>query len=282
MSAIDPALALAPALDSLGGFAVFVQAAETRSFVAAGRALGVSASAVGKRIARLEQRLGVRLFHRSTRSIALTDAGALLLACSRRVLAEVEQAEAELSATTAVPGGRLRVSLPVVCSLVLPVLADFMRAYPDIVLDLDFTDRLVDVAEEGFDAVVRTGDPPDSGLLARLLGYFKWCIVAAPEYLAQRGYPGDSMDLMRHTCLHYRAPGTGRIERWPWRAGVAVPELPTALVCNNLETRVRFALRGRGIACVPDFAVRDALADGRLVTMLDHQVDAQPRAVRVL
>ncbi|WP_262054497.1 LysR family transcriptional regulator, partial [Burkholderia thailandensis] len=146
-------------MDSLSGFVVFVQVAETRSFVAAARALGVSASAVGKRIARLEARLNVRLFHRSTRSIALTAEGARFLERCRRVLAEIEEAEQELSRSAHAPSGRLRVSLPALSAPVLPVLADFMAAYPDIQLDLDFTDRLVDVIDEGFDAVVRGGKP---------------------------------------------------------------------------------------------------------------------------
>src|SRR3954470_23625953 len=113
-------------MDSLGSLNVFVQAAEARSFTVAGRQLGVSSSAVGKRVARLEERLGVRLFHRSTRSITLTAEGALFLARSRRVLAEIEAAEQELSHSAGAPRGKLRVSLPLVSSLVLPVLADFM------------------------------------------------------------------------------------------------------------------------------------------------------------
>ena len=152
-------------MDSLSGFAVFVQVAETRSFVAAGRLLGVSASAVGKSVARLEERLGVRLFHRSTRSVTLTAEGILFLERSRRILAEIEAAERELSQATVAPRGRLRISLPLVSSLVLPVLGEFMQAYPDIELDLDFSDRLVDVIEEGFDAVVRSGEPADLSLI---------------------------------------------------------------------------------------------------------------------
>ncbi|MGO1252808.1 MAG: LysR family transcriptional regulator, partial [Alcaligenes aquatilis] len=144
-------------MDSLNSFVVFVQVAEVRSFVAAGRLLGVSASAVGKSVARLEEKLGVRLFHRSTRSVSLTAEGSLFLERSRRILAEIEAAEQELSQATTMPHGRLRVSLPLVSSLLLPVLGEFMREYPEIELDLDFSDRLVDVIEEGFDAVVRTG-----------------------------------------------------------------------------------------------------------------------------
>lgn len=262
-------------MDSLSGFTVFVQVAETRSFVAAGRLLGVSASAVGKSVARLEEKLGVRLFHRNTRSITLTAEGALFLQRSRRILAEIEAAELELSQATATPRGRLRVSLPLVSALVLPVLGDFMRQYPEIELDLDFTDRMVDVIEEGFDAVVRTGEPADSRLSARRLGSFRMLLVASPEYLQRRGIPERPADLSGHSCLHYRYPNTGKLEVWPLRstAGELDLQLPTSMICNNIETRVCFALRGLGIACLPDFAIRAALADGSLRTVLDCYVE---------
>ncbi|MCL6329274.1 LysR family transcriptional regulator [Pectobacterium carotovorum subsp. carotovorum] len=262
-------------MDSLNGFVVFVQVAETRSFVAAGRLLGVSASAVGKSIARLEEKLGVRLFHRSTRSITLTAEGSLFLARSRRILAEIEAAELELSQTSAVPRGRLRVSLPLVSSLVLPVLGDFMREYPEIELDLDFTDRMVDVIEEGFDAVVRTGDPVDSRLTARRLGTFRFLVVAAPDYLAQSGCPQTPADLMQHACLHYRFPNSGKLEPWALRLPPGEPELPlpTSMICNNIETRVCFALQGLGIAYLPDFSIREQLAEGQLQPILTDYVE---------
>ncbi|KJK13044.1 LysR family transcriptional regulator [Burkholderiaceae bacterium 16] len=262
-------------MDSLSGFTVFVQVAETRSFVAAGRLMGVSASAVGKSVARLEEKLGARLFHRSTRSITLTAEGALFLERSRRILAEIEAAEQELSRAAEAPRGRLRVSLPLVSSLVLPVLGDFMRQYPEIELDLDFTDRMVDVIEEGFDAVVRTGEPTDSRLSARRLGDFRILLVAAPAYLAQRGLPRHPADLAGHACLHYRFPNSGKLEAWPLRRDASDPEphLPTSMICNNIETRVSFALQGLGIACLPDFAIRDALADGGLLPVLGDYVE---------
>lgn len=262
-------------MDSLNGFMVFVQVAETRSFVAAGRMLGVSASAIGKSVARLENKLGVRLFHRSTRSITLTAEGARFLERSRRILAEIEAAEMELSEATTAPRGRLRVSLPLVSSLLLPVLADFMRDYPDIELDLDFTDRMVDVIEEGFDAVVRTGEPTDSRLSARRLGVFEGMLVASPDYLARRGTPKVPADLLDHACLHYRFPNSGKLETWPLRRESSQPELqlPTSMICNNIETRVCFALQGLGIAFVPDFSVRDLVATGRLTRVLDGHLE---------
>jgi len=261
-------------MDSLNGFVVFVQVAETRSFVAAGRLLGVSASAVGKAIGRLEEKLGVRLFHRSTRSVTLTAEGTLFLERCRRILAEIEAAEQELSQASGAPRGRLRVSFPLVSSLMLPVLADFMRTYPEIELDLDFSDRMVDVIEEGFDAVVRTGTPSDSRLTARRLGAFKSLLVASPDYLARRGVPKTPTDLLHHTCLHYRFPNSGKLEAWALQQAPGEPDvqIPTSMVCNNIETRVCFAMRGLGIAYLPDFAVREQLADGTLASVLTQHV----------
>lgn len=260
-------------MDSLSGFTVFVQVAETRSFVEAGRILGISASAISKSVARLEEKLGGRLFHRSTRSITLTAEGTLFLERSRRILAEIEAAELEFSQATTTPRGRLRVSLPLVSSLVLPVLSEFMSVYPDIELDLDFTDRLVDVIEEGFDAVIRTGTLRDSRLSARNLGNFQSVLVASPEYLAKHGDPRVPADLVEHVCLHFRFPNSGKLDVWPLRSAPREPELqlPTSMICNNIETRVCFTLQGRGIAFLPDYSVRDYLDDGRLCRVLpDH------------
>ena len=271
-------------MESLNSYAVFVQAAESRSFVATGRHFGISASAVGKSIARLEQRLGVRLFHRSTRSITLTSEGAMLLERSRRILGEVDAMEQALLQRTQAPRGRLKVSLPVVSNLVLPVLSDFMAAYPEIELDLEFSDRLVDVIDEGFDAVVRTGEPADSRLAARRLGTFRQYLVGAPTYFERHGVPQRPADLAIHHCLHYRFAHTGKLEVWPLRTETgAVPELPTSMSCNNIETRLCFALSGRGIAYLPEFAVREALREGHLRCVLDDFLDARRQVtLRVL
>ncbi|MGO4702004.1 LysR family transcriptional regulator [Dyella sp. 2RAB6] len=253
-------------LDSLGVLQTFVQVADTLSFVETGRLQGVSASAVGKAIARLEQQLGVRLFHRSTRSVALTAEGELFLARCRRALDELELAETELTDQSSAPRGTLRVSLPLASSLLLPVLSDFKQAYPQVRLDLDFDDRLVDVIEEGFDAVLRVGEPGDSRLSARRIGTFRRCLVAAPDYLARKGTPREPADLLQHDCLHYRFPTSGKLELWPTPPEVSIP---VSMVCNDVDTRVCFAQRGRGIAYVPEHAVRAALAAGELVPVLD-------------
>ena len=201
-------------MDSLGSLNIFVQAAEARSFTVAGRQLGVSSSAIGKAVARMEERLGVRLFHRSTRSITLTAEGTLFLERCRRIFSEIEAAELELSQTQEAPRGTLRVALPLVGMLMIPTLIAFMRAYPEIVCD-----RVVDVIVEGFDAVGRFAEVADSRLMSRALGTYRRRLVAAPAYLAAKGVPLIPDDLKAHACLHHKFPTSGRFERWPLLPG---------------------------------------------------------------
>ena len=260
--------------DSLGALSVFVRVADTRSFTTAGRQLGVSSSAVGKAIARLEERLGVRLFHRSTRAIALTAEGSLFLERCRRIFCEMEAAELELAQTRSRPSGVLRVSLPLVGMLMMPTLSAFMREWPDIELDLDFTDRLVDVIEEGFDAVIRTGEAHDSRLMTRIIGAFGYKLVAAPAYLEAYGVPETPADLAGHRCLRHRYPSTGKIEDWFLvdDLGAAVENIPATATSSAIEALLYMAENGLGLACLPDFAVREQLAEGTLASVLDEAV----------
>jgi DNA-binding transcriptional LysR family regulator len=264
-------------MDSISTFNVFVRVAETCSFTAAGRMLGLSASAIGKSIVRLEAQLGVRLFYRSTRSMTLTSEGQLFLARSRRILAEVAAAQAELSRGIAGPSGRLKISLPLVGEPFLPVLAQFRSRYPDVHLELNFSDRLVDLIDEGYDAVVRSGHARESRLRSRLLGTFTMLLVASADYLAARGTPTDPVDLLEHSCVQFRFPDTGKLQVWPLpNASVASHEsVPASIVCNNLEARIAFATHGAGIAYLPDFAIADALEDGRLIAVLPEQASCQ-------
>ncbi|MDR6288369.1 DNA-binding transcriptional LysR family regulator [Inquilinus ginsengisoli] len=260
-------------MDSLGPLNAFVQAAETRSFTAAGRQLRVSSSAIGKAVTRLEERLGVRLFHRSTRTITLTPEGARFLERCRRIFSEIEAAELEIAQTQGAPRGKLRLSLPLAGMLMMPALSAFMRAYPEIELDLDFTDRLVDVIDEGFDAVVRAGEVSDSRLMTRVLGTFRLILVASPGYVALRGMPQTPGDLAAHACLHHRYATNGKLEPWPLRRGRRDVELPTTAVVNTIEPLIAMAEQGFGIACLPDFALRRQLDAGTLVTVLDAHTD---------
>jgi DNA-binding transcriptional LysR family regulator len=257
-------------MESLGSLDVFVRVSESRSFTAAGQQLGISASAVSKTIARLEERLSVRLFHRSTRTVNLTPEGALFLERCRRILSEVKEAEAELLQTRGTPQGKLRSSLPSLGTLFMPKLGDFKRRYPEIELDIDYSDRLVDVIEEGFDAVIRSGTPSDSRLVARRLGTCRKVFVGAPGYFSKVGMPRKPEDLTSHARLHYRFPSTGKLDVWPLGDKTEmIPERPASMVTNTLDPQVCFAEQGLGIAYLPEIAVRRQLEQGSLVTVLD-------------
>lgn len=262
-------------MDSLGPLNAFVQTAETRSFTAAGRRLGVSSSAIGKAVARLEERLGARLFHRSTRTVTLTPEGTLFLERCRRIFSEVEAAELEIAETRGAPRGRLRVSLPLVGALMMPPLCAFMRAYPEIELELDFSDRIVDIIDEGFDVVLRAGEVGDSRLMSRMVGEFRLRLVASPAYLARRGVPRVPEDLAAHSCLLHRYATSGKIEPWPLRRhGEDVDVvLQATAVANTIEPLIAMAEDGLGIACLPDNALRRQLEEGALQTVLDDFVD---------
>ncbi len=162
-------------------------------------------------------------------------------------------------------------SMPQVTGLVMPALAEFMALYPQVELDLDFSDRMVDIIGEGFDVVMRGEQPVDSRLNAKFLGYFQHRLVASPGYLRERGTPMHPRDLAAHTCLHYRFPSNGKLETWPLRQ--EHPEhaydIPISMVCNHVETRVCFALNHRGITCLSDFTVGRELGNGSLVSVLD-------------
>ncbi|MQL50512.1 LysR family transcriptional regulator [Photorhabdus khanii] len=258
-------------MNNLSGFMIFIHVAEARSFADAARQLGLSPSSVSKSISRLEEKLGVRLLQRSTRSVSLTAEGSLFLERCKRILDEISTAENELLSSISAPQGRLRVSLPLISNLMLPVLSAFATRYPQIELELDFSDRLVDVINEGFDAVVRTGELNDSRLMNKRIGSSRFVYVGAPNYFAQHGKPSQPEELLHHACLMHRFPTTGLLEKWPLRAGKSAVDihLQAKMTSNHVETLLHMAIQGHGIACLPDFTVKQALASGTLLTVLD-------------
>ncbi len=264
-------------MDQLGALSAFVHAAEARSFTEAGRRLELSSSAIGKAVTRLEERLGVRLFHRSTRAITLTAEGALFLERCHRIFAELEVAERELTQAAGNPQGKLRISLPQLGMRLMPHLIAFQQAYPAVELELDFSDRLVNVIEEGFDAVMRIGEVQDSRLMMRRLNGFSHRLVATPDYLARRGEPTVPADLAAHACLHYRYPSSGKLDAWPLFAGdkCLSLDLPQTAVTNAVDPLLAMAEAGQGIACLPDFIVAEAIEQQRLVPLLDSYIQDQ-------
>lgn len=262
-------------MDSLSGIVSFVHAAEHLSFVATGRALGISASAVGKNIAKLEESTGTRLFHRTTRRVSLTEEGALFYERCRRILDDLREAEAMLADVTRAPRGRLRIGAPTIgYRFLMPLLPEFRRCYPDIELDIDFNDRLVDVVEEGLDAVIRSGVLRDSSLVARTLGPFRFVLCASPAYLEEYGTPQVPSDLQSHDCLRFRFPTSGKLQAWQLTDAQGVDPFgrPSPLTCNNMEALRGAAIAGLGIAYMPDFLACSAFADGTLTEILGHHL----------
>lgn len=270
-------------MDKLSGLLAFVRTAELGSFVAAGRALGLSASAVGKAVARLEREVGVRLLQRSTRRMQLTPEGRSFHERCRHILDELDDARAALARSRDVPRGLLRVSAPVVGHHFLtPLLPSFLARYPEVELDLHFTDRTVDLIEAGVDVAIRSGELPDSGLACRPLQAFRLGLWASPAYLRRMGTPARLEDLERHTAARFRHPNTGKLLDWPLggpdkAAGTAPPRVRTALACNHIEAVLGAGLKGVGIVCLPDFLVREFVAEGRLLPVLHEAAGTSGR-----
>jgi len=261
-------------MESFSSLRVFVKTAETLSFVEAGRRLGLSASAIGKAISRLEERLGARLFHRNTHHVQLTAEGALFLDRSRRILAEMELASQELSDARQLVRGPMRISLPAWATGFIPIFHRFMTVHPEVCLEVEFSDRLVDVVEEGYDLAIRTGAIRDSRLTMRTIGRFRHVLVASPSYLSRHGVPQRPEDLLTHSCLHRRHPQTGAIEAWPLATdGMDVDlDLPVKAVIDHVEARIAFATDGAGIACVPSMSVARHIKDSRLISLMEGHV----------
>lgn len=255
-------------MDNLNGLLAFVRAAQYHSFAAAAERIGISASAVGKSVARLEQKLNVRLFNRSTRRISLTDEGQLFFERCRHIVTQLEEAEQELVRISAVPRGKLRITAPAIgYRMLLPHLPEFRRRYPEVELDFDFSDRMVDVIDEGFDIAIRSGELVDSQMMSRRIGPFRFAIVGSPAYFAINPQPHTPADLQHHACLRYRFPSNGQWQEWDIRSDAPLA-LPLALSSNNLESLLQATLQGLGIAYVPEFIVRRYLDAGELVSVL--------------
>ena len=262
-------------MDKLTGLLAFVKTADLGSFVAAGRALEVSASAVGKSVARLEHEVGVQLLQRSTRRMQLTAEGRLFHERCRRILDDLDDAHAMLSRSREAPRGRLRVSAPIVGHhFLLPLIPGFVARHPEVELDINFSDRAVDLIDDGIDVAIRSGELPDSRLVSRSLQRFQLLLCASPEYLARHGTPGSAGELAQHRAVRFRHPDTGKLLDWPLApAPQGSHRHPrTVLACNHMEAVVGATLRGLGIACMPDFLAADLLAAGRLCSVLADEM----------
>ncbi len=262
-------------IESLSGLVAFAAAVEAGSFAAAGRKLGLSASAVGKAVERLEARLSLRLLNRTTRSLALTGEGEVLYRHVARLLKDLQAAERELSLVQTTPRGRLKVSVPTVMGrkIVMPALRDFQACFPDVTIDISLDDVKVDVIEGGYDLVLRLGDLDDSTLRARRIGPHLFVTCASPEYLAQHGTPETPSDLSDHCCIHYRFPTTGRPEVWAFKGPPPANLIKPTIILNDGEALGSAALGGLGIIQAPSYLVTEDVAAGRLRPVLTDYTD---------
>lgn len=255
--------------DRFKGILTFVRVADAGSFAAAAMQTGVTRSAIGKSISKLEDRLKVRLFHRSTRSQSLTESGRQFYEHCKTLLAELEAAELALDSTRSTPTGNLRVSVPTLFGrhVIAPVLAELVNQNPEIALELSFSDKVIDLVKEGFDLAIRVGTLPDSSTIAsRLLGYQSFELCASPSYITKHGMPTSITDFANHIGIVYSSNG------WesPWLAcdnDGNLRELPIKrkFRFDDVQTIADATQSGLGISRLPGWLISEAIVSGKLV-----------------
>jgi DNA-binding transcriptional LysR family regulator len=265
-------------MDRFESLTAFVAVADQRGFAAAARALRISPPAVTRAVAALEQRLGVTLFHRSTRAVSLTDEGAALLDRARRIVAELREAEQIVMGGRSIPRGQLYVTAPVMFGRlhVLPVVSALLASHEGLSARMMLLDRNVRIVEEGIDVAVRIGALANSALRSVAIGSVHQTIVASPAYLAAHGIPQSPADLERHHCIIDSGPRAAR----PWLFGTkgdAVVEVAPRLTIDTVDAAIAAAEAGVGLANLLSYQCADAVATGRLVRVLaDHATPAMP------
>ena len=257
-------------MDRLDAMQLFVRVAELGSFAGAAQQLGVARSVVTRQIAGLEAHLGVKLMARSTRRLSLTSAGTAYLEKCRVILNLVEAAEIGVAEERQTPRGNIRISLPLSFGLkrLAPLLLDFSQRYPEVALDMDYSDRRVNLIEEGIDLSIRVTRRLDAGDVARRIGTSRMRVLASPDYLSRHGQPAHPAELAHHVCLGYTNAGAattwqfvvdGQLESFPIRSRINA---------NNGDVLTEAAAQGLGIACQPDFIAGSFIAAGRVVEIL--------------
>lgn len=258
-------------MDRFADMQMFVRVVEAGSISGAAARLDIAKSAVSRRLAELEGRLGAQLLHRTTRRLNLTDSGRAFLERAQTILADLDEAEAAVSQAHTALKGRLRVALPLSFGLLhlAPLIEEFMALHPDVEFDLDFNDRQIDLMQEGFDLAIRIANLPDSSLIARRLAPIRHVLSASPAYLARHGTPTSAQDLKNHRCLAYS--NLANLGVWHYRTpdGIAGSvQVPVKLKANNGDFLCQAALAGHGLILHPTFYLRAALQSGALVAVL--------------
>lgn len=267
--------------DPFNGLREFLAVAESSSFTAAAATLGVTPNAVSQTIRALEARLGLQLFVRTTRRVALTEAGSAFLKRVRPAAFEITDAYELLGDFRDRPMGNLRLTVPrMAIPLVLtPLLPRFRQAYPDVSVEISIDDAAVDITERAFDAGIRIGEAVERDMIAvRLTPDITWAVVGSPSYFVKQGRPQTPEELTRHEAIRYRYPASGTIYRWEFeREGRDFSvDVPGGLTVNDFQMLMEMAEAGTGLAYLPDLSVRDAVASGRLERVLEAYLPTSP------
>lgn len=254
------------------GMILFCAVVENGGFTAAARKLGHTPSHVSKEIARLEERLGVRLLNRTTRSISLTDAGSRYFEKARHIIEDARRAEDQILSAAGTPSGLLKISIPVSFGLscLNAWLPEFLSLYPDIRLSIDADDRIVDIVAEGFDVVVRAGQLDDSDLVAKRLMTSRLLIVASPDYLERAGTPETPEDLANHVLIDFSHRRLANTWQFSDHGGhnISIP-VSARVTCNSGETEEALAIAGIGITRLPSFVCQRAIDSSALASILE-------------
>lgn len=258
-------------MDRFADMQMLVSVVETGSISAAAERLNLVKSAVSRRLAELEARLGVSLIHRTTRRLNLTDSGRAYYDRCVAILSDLEEAESAVSQAHQALRGRLKVALPHAFGLLhlAPLVQDFMTQHPEVRFEIDFNDRQIDLMQEGFDLAIRIATLADSSLIARRLAPIRHAVCASPAYLARHGTPGVAADMARHVCLAYSNlsdPGL-----WPYRGPDGLPgsvRVPVRLAASSGDFLLHAAIAGEGLILLPTFYLHEAVRSGRLVRVL--------------
>lgn len=267
---------------NLNDILVFMAIVDAGSFVGGGQAMGLTRSAAGKSVSRLEDRLGVRLLNRTTRTLALTDEGRGFYDHGLKILALVDDAESSLKGQGGKPRGLLRLTVPDAFGrrVVLPLLGKYLKAWPDVQIEVNFTDRPTDLIEEGFDLAVRVGTiTTDSRLMSRVIAKYKVKLCASPAYIAKHGQPHDVDSLSDHDCLIFSS--RARKHNWSFRDRERVwkkGQGRNRLRMDSGEAIRDAAIAGLGIAYLPEFLIASDLASGRLCQVLP-EVEIEERKI---